>query len=156
MYVDLGFGLKFDGTNTIDQSSAYNTSFPGINFIGYGTNPDTGNPKNIISLMGELANAIEKEPMDKDVVNVLKEDFDGARKQVLVGITQLGSNTQFLENTKTRLDNNQDSINKKLLSTAYIEIPEAMLDFSYYKFAYDQALKIGETILPPSLADFLR
>lgn len=64
VYLDLGFGLSMDANGTIDPSSAFDTSLPGINVVGFGQT-ENGTTKNMILLAGEIADSLEKEPFDQ-------------------------------------------------------------------------------------------
>ena len=62
-YVDLGFGLT-ENNGVIDPSSAFNTSLPGLNLVGYGQDAN-GTTKNMVLLAGEIADCLEKEHLIK-------------------------------------------------------------------------------------------
>jgi len=65
-YVDLGFGMEIDNTaprpNTLVPGSAFDTTWSGLKVLGYGE----GN--NLACTIGRLADALESEPYDRDVV----------------------------------------------------------------------------------------
>lgn len=153
IYVDLGFGLSYDSNGIID-SSAYNTAFPGISFLGYGTDSD-GDSKNLVTLIGNIADALESETLDTETFDNLCNKFNDTRKNLLANITKLGSNSKFLEYTKTRLESAQDTLNEKILDTEYVDLADAMLDYTWYQYSYNAALKVGSSILSPSFIDFM-
>lgn len=155
LYLDLGFGLNMDEKNKIDEASAFNASLPGINLIGYGKN-DEGTSKNMIVLAGQIADALEAEPFDREKYQNLLKVFDEGRSDVLEQVTTLGTKTEFLTTTKTRLEANELSLSKQIDNVVNVDMAEAITQFSWAQYAYNSALKIGTNILTPSFIDFMK
>ncbi len=153
-YVDLGFGLALDGNGTVDAASAFNTSLPGIKMMGYGQDAN-GNPKNMILLAGEISRVLREEPFDRDQYKELLDGFEDRRNDVLEQVTILGTQTEFLTTTKTRLENSEISLAKQLDSVVNVDMAGAIMDFSWAQYAYNAALKVGTQILSPSFIDFM-
>ena len=99
LFVDLGFGLNIDDNTGIDPSSVFNTSLPGINVVGFGTNTETGNSKNMIILMGQIADMLDADEFDYDGYRDMLAEFDEGRDTVLEKVTMLGTQTEFLTTT---------------------------------------------------------
>lgn len=153
-YVDLGFGLSLDGNGAVDPASAFNTSLPGIKMVGYGQDAD-GNPKNMILLAGEISKVLREDDFDRDQYKKLLDSFEGRRNDVLEQVTILGTQTEFLTTTKTRLENSEISLAKQLDSVVNVDMAGAIMDFSWAQYAYNAALKVGTQILSPSFIDFM-
>lgn len=154
-YVDLGFGLSIDGTtNKVDPSSAFNTSLPGINLVGFGT--EGNDPKNMVLLAGQIADALETEPFDMETYSRLLGKFEEGRNNVLENVTTLGTKTEFLTTTKDRLETNEISLSKQLDNVVNVDMAGAITDFSWAQYAYNASLKVGTTILSPSFIDFMK
>ena len=153
-YVDLGFGLTIDNNGVVDPASAFNTALPGINLVGYGQDAD-GNPKNMILLAGEIAKVLETEDFDRDRYKQLLDSFESGRNDVLEHVTVLGTQTEFLTTTKTRLENSEISLTTQLDSVVNVDMAGAITDFSWAQYAYNAALKVGTQILSPSFIDFM-
>ncbi len=153
-YVDLGFGLTTN-KGVIDPSSAFNTSLPGINLIGFGQDAD-GDSKNMILLAGQIADVLEKEPFDKAEYENLLNKFEAGRNNVLENVTTLGTKSSFLENSLTRLEDNKLGLSTQLDSVVNIDMADAITQFSWAQYAYNAALKVGTNILTPSFIDFMR
>ncbi len=153
-YVDLGFGLALDGNGTVDAASAFNTSLPGIKMMGYGQDAN-GNPKNMILLAGEISRVLREEPFDRDQYKEFLDGFEDRRNDVLEQVTILGTQTEFLTTTKTRLENSEISLAKQLDSVVNVDMAGAIMDFSWAQYAYNAALKVGTQILSPSFIDFM-
>ena len=71
-------------------------------------------------------------------------------------ITQLGSTTKFLEDTENRLMDNNLNLNEKIASVENIDLAEAITEFSWAEYAYNAALKVGNSIISQSFIDFMR
>lgn len=153
-FIDLGFGLTIDGQNTVSPSSAFNTSLPGINLIGYGQNDD-GTSKNMVILAGQIADVLSQEDFDVEEYKRLLNAFDEGRSNVLEKITTLGTQTEFLTTTKERLESNKISLASQIDNVVNVDMAEAIMDFSWAQYAYNAALKVGNNILTPSFIDFM-
>ncbi|GFI08128.1 MAG: hypothetical protein HFI21_01710 [Lachnospiraceae bacterium] len=153
VYTDLGFGLTMEG-NDVVNSSAFNTSLPGINVVGYGTDGN-GNSKNLIELAGKIADVLEKEDFDTEEYKELLNAFDDARGLLADNLTTIGTRTNFLENTKGRLEDQQINLTEQFDNVVNVDMAEAITEFSWAQYAYNAALKIGTNILTPSFIDFM-
>lgn len=157
LFVDLGFGLNIDNTfensngyqTKIDASSAFNTSLPGINMVGF------GEKDNMILLMGQIADELDKPEFDYNKYQQLLEKFDSRRDDVLEAITTLGTKTEFLTTTKDRLETNDISLSEQIDNVVNIDMAEAIMNFSWAQYAYNASLKVGNNILTPSFIDFM-
>lgn len=158
LFVDLGFGLNIDDTKTtgsIDESSVFNTSLPGINVVGFGVNEETGNPNNMIILMGQIADKLNAPEFDYEGYRQLLGEFDEGRDKVLEQVTMLGTQTEFLTTTKDRLDTSKINLSTQIDNVVNIDMAEAIMNFSWAQYAYNAALKVGNNILTPSFIDFM-
>lgn len=157
-YVDLGFGLNVDAANrdiSIESSSAFNTSLPGINLVRYGQD-DNGMTNNMILLCGEIADVLAAPDFDRDAYTKLLSKFDEDRNNVLQTVTILGTQTEFLTTTKDRLETSSISLATQIDNVVNIDMAEAIMDFSWAQYAYNAALKVGNNILTPSFIDFMK
>lgn len=154
VFTDLGFGLTMEGNNVVN-SSAFNTSLPGINVVGYGVD-DNGNSKNLISLAGEIADVLDQEDFDEAKYKELLNAFDDARGLLADNLTTIGTRTNFLENTKDRLEDQQINLTEQYDNVVNVDMAEAITEFSWAQYAYNAALKIGTNILTPSFIDFMK
>lgn len=159
-FIDLGFGLGVkdaanppDGQYNIDPATAFNTSLPGINLVGYGT--DGKDPKNMVLLAGMVADELEKEPFDYDRYKELVGKFEDGRNDLLSEVTILGTQTEFLTTTKERLENNKIQIAEDYDNVVNVDMAEAIMDFSWAQYVYNASLKVGNNILTPSFIDFM-
>lgn len=155
MYIDLGFGMNADAAGNVADNSAYNISTPGINFLGYGEDAD-GDPKNIIQLLGDAADMLESDAFSYDDFKKYIPKISNANKSLMNKVTQLGTNSEFLKATKTRLEASEDNYNNKIDSVEYMTLDEAITLYMEENYTYMAALKIGSNVLSPSFIDFMK
>lgn len=160
IYVDLGFGLTFDTSdasnpNTVVASSAFNTATPGIKFLGFGQNAD-GTSKNLIVNLGKIADELEQTSYSETNIQAMSKALDVQKNNVMIGVTQLGSNSMFLDYTLNRLEDNEANLNSKLESTEFVTLEEAISDFKMQDTTYRAVLKMGTDILSVSFMDFMK
>lgn len=161
-FIDLGFGLDVtnvtppnnSGQYSIDPATAFNTSLPGINLVGYGQDADK-DPKNMVLLAGMVVDELEKEPFDYDRYKELVGKFEDGRNDLLSEVTILGTQTEFLTTTKERLENNKIQIAEDYDNVVNVDMAEAIMDFSWAQYVYNASLKVGNNILTPSFIDFM-
>ena len=154
-YLDLGFGLKTDASGDIIKGTAYNLSNPGIEALGYGKNAD-GVSQNMVTQLVDMAAELRKENFDPDKLQKMSNQFDKSMSDNLDKITQLGSTSKFLEDTESRLTDNNLNLNEKIASVENIDPAEAITEFSWAEYAYNAALKVGNSIISQSFIDFMR
>ncbi len=154
LYVDLGFGLQEDSNGKLITSSAFNMSTPGINLLGYG-NDDDGNSKNIVTLIGQLATELESDTFDSEKFQELSLAYEDSFDGLVDSITQLGTKSNYLENTKTHLEDVQSTLNEKIVSLEDVDLAGAITQFSWAQYAYNAALKVGNSIISSSFIDFM-
>jgi len=153
--VDIGFGLKTETSGKFMDNSAFNLAFSGLNLLGYGADAK-GNDSNIVNLMGQIADELDKDPMDTEKVSSLSLSFDNSKDNMVDFITELGTKSNFLDDTKTRLTENEFILNKKITDLENVNLAEAISSYSWSQFAYNAALKVGNSILSQSFIDFMR
>ena len=154
-YVDLGFGLKKDAGGNIIEGTAYNMSKPGIDVVGNGLD-GMGINQNIILLTFQIAGELRKEDPDIEKTNKMLGQFDKNMSNMMDKITEYGTNSKFLENTESRLIDSRLNLNKKILDTENVDLAQAITEFSWAEYAYNAALKVGNSILSQSFIDFMR
>ncbi len=151
--VDLGFGMSFSG-GSVTANSAFNTAFSGLTPLGFGQKD--GKEQNIVNLLGDIANELEKDPIDSEKLNDMSKNFDDCKNSLTDFVTVLGTKSNFLEATKDRLDDNRITLNEKIVSLENVDLSEAITEYSWAQFAYNAALKVGNSILSQSFIDFMR
>lgn len=155
VYVDLGMGLSFDPSGQVVPSSAFDTSLPGISAVGYGKDSDNVS-NNVVVLAGKLADILAAEPFDTEAYGQLMDKFKKKNDDIIKHATDLGVKTEFLNTTKDRLENRDLSLQKQMSQVEGVDMASAITDYSWSQYAYNAALKVGTSILSPSLIDFIK
>ena len=163
--VDLGLGMTFEG-DTLNQDTVFNMSMSGIGFLGYGTAKDAdGNvlkdtngddvPNNLYTLIGKIKDELVSDDFSVDKIEPYFSEFEEQKKQVLVGITDIGAKTNYLDFLKLRNEDNQFNLNEKLVDVEEVDSAEAIIDFKMQEYSYNAALSMGNKILQNSFIDFM-
>ncbi len=153
-YVDLGLGLRFDSSGKIIEQSAFNTSLPGISFLGYGENAD-GIPNNIYTLIGKIADGLESADYSYEDIEPYIKNLEQQQEKLMTSVTTIGVQSNFLSSTQTRLENSELNLNEKISDVEYIDPAEAIMDFKMQEYSYRAALQMGTLILQPTFLDFM-
>lgn len=173
VYVDLGFGLEEttevvngeEGKLEIVNTSAFNTAYPGINFLGFGMGED-GLSNNVVALLGQMADQLERgdwmdipEEGEKDCSQVFDDminKFQDEMHNLIDQQTKLDTDAEFLRTNKERLEVYSDTLNERITSVERVDMEEAISTYIYQQYCYNAALKVGTNIVSQSLLDFMR
>lgn len=163
LYLDIGLGMLTDTGDLMankqtdfNGTSAYNTSMPGVEYFGYGTVDGTDISKNLFDLLGQMSKELEQDTFDFDRFTQMRTQLKECHDQLTRCESNLGINSNFLENTKERMETNKISIYKEIDSVINIEPETAIMDYSYAQYAYNMILKVGTSLLSSSLVDYLK
>lgn len=155
VFVDLGMGLDVSNGVDVNQQSAFNIAVTGLSFMNCGYNAD-GNPKNLHSLLGEIATELEKEEFDYDKIIELSEVLNESQATLLAGITEIGVRTNYLATTKSKLDDTHLNLSTQINEVEYLDADEAIMDMRLQEYIYNAALKMGSRVIQPSFLDYMR
>ena len=70
--------------------------------------------------------------------------------------TKIGAKGQLLTATTTKLENEKENIEIQYKDAMGVDSAKAITDYSYAQYVYNAALKVGTSILSPSLLDFMK
>lgn len=159
-FVDIGLGFQeVDGK--LIESSGFNASLNGINFLGYGLDED-GDPKNLYSLvqrMREIADSVDSgtdwsnETYDKFYRLVQK--FEDGVSNYQTEFVNLDASTTKLKNQEKLLSDNFYSLQEQYSDIEDVDMVDAITSFIWAEYCYNAALKVGNSILGQSLMDYL-
>ena len=157
MLANLGLGLQLDEDGKVDSQSAFNTSIPGISFLGYGTSNVDGTemPDNLYSLLGKIADQLESDDFSMDSIQPYLDHFSDQENKLLSEITKMGAKSNFLSTLKSNLDPMGDKILERDQNVENVKAEDAITDFYMQKYAYEAALSIGTKIISKTLLDFM-
>ncbi|WMJ78588.1 MULTISPECIES: flagellin N-terminal helical domain-containing protein [unclassified Sedimentibacter] len=151
--VDLGLGMTFDSSGNLNTDTVFNMSMSGISFMGFGETD--GTPNNLYTLIGKIKDELNNPDFSLDNITPYIEKYEEQKKQVLVGITDIGAKTNYLDFLKLRNEDAQYNLNDKILDVEYVDSAEAIMDFKMQEYSYNAALSMGNKILQNSFIDFM-
>lgn len=166
-FVDLGMGLKEDGSGIVN-GTAFDRSLPGIDMLGYGIdkNGDPNNVAMVLKRLGEIfqncdpesgklsANEEECEKLLAEATRLLdklkacKDDCSGKT-------TEIDTKASFLEANADRMKMNGDYLNVDRAELEDIDPADAISNLMYDYYCYNAALKVGTQLLSQSLIDYM-
>ena len=162
-YADLGLGLEENEGGKIIDGSAVNVALQGIDFLGCGKDEDD-DPKNVVSIIRKMGNILNrcdpesgafKSEKDRADLQRLAGKFELAADHLSNRHTELDTRKKFLDENQKLLENNAYTIQQQFLAVEDVDPAEAITDFSWAKYCYDSALKVGNSVLSQSLMDYI-
>ncbi len=153
-YIDLGFGMSFDANGVVSSSSAFDTALPGIAAVGYGK--EDGISNNIIVLIGKMADTLEADTFNAGEFEKYWTRLSDKSDDLQDQFTKIGAKGQLLTATTTKLENEKENIEIQYKDAMGVDSAKAITDYSYAQYVYNAALKVGTSILSPSLLDFMK
>lgn len=154
MYTDIGLGLKFNADGSVNSQSAMETSIIGISFMGYGTN-DEGINNNIYNLLGDIADKLEATDFNVDETQKCIDNLQSQAQNLLSSITAIGVKSNYVTDTKERLEDESYNLDVKTQSVEYTDLARAITNFKMQEFSYRAALQMSSSILQSTLLDYL-
>lgn len=155
-YVDVGLGFTVNGdgvSGVLDTRTAVPNTFSGVDTFGFGVDVN-GNPKNIYSLLGKMANDLREG--NPDTIATTLDATKEAQSRLLVQLTDVGNMSKFVNQTAERLES--DTLNLKEVQNRIEAVPleKEMMNNKEMEMSWMVTLQLGGKILPPSIFDFLR
>ncbi|MPM44377.1 hypothetical protein SDC9_91055 [bioreactor metagenome] len=152
VYVDIGLGLSFE-SGTMNKNTAFNKAESGLNALGFGT--EGGVDKNIVNILGDLADEFEQTTLDETKIKQLTDQLTVSKDGLTDYLAELGTKSNFLEKTESRLTDTKTNLNDKISTLENVNMAEAITNYSWAQYAYNAALKVGNGILSQSFIDFM-
>ena len=167
IYVDIGLGITANGGN-INAQSAFDSSMPGIAYLGYGTsdvtNEDgsvtTGVPNNIFSLLTTIAADLRDSNLVGNslvtAVDPYITNFTNTQEKFEAKQTEIGSKLQLLGDTQNYLQNMGTSLDEKDDQVEFVDVTDAITNYYMQQYCYQASLKVGGQTIQQSLMDYLK
>ncbi len=111
---------------------------------------------NLYDLIGNLREELEKEDFSVTAITPYIKTFETQKKAVLKEVTSIGSKTNYIDFIKTRTDDNNLNLTKKINDVEFVDPSKAILDWKMQEYAYNAALQMGNKLIQPSFIDFMR
>ena len=162
-YVDLGMGIKENEDGEVVKGTAFDTSLPGINILGYGMDGD-GDPKNVVMIMDKLGDVLSRcdaesgawEGGDEATADRLLRKLQDAVSELSNQHTSIDTKSKFLKSNQTRLEDQADVLQEERYNIEHVDEADAITELMYNYTVYNAALKIGTQLLSESLIDYMR
>lgn len=155
VYVDVGFGIAMTGS-AVDPNTAYQISFSGLDILGCGLSEDGGLPNNLVELLDQASKALVADPYDKDAANDMFGHLIERTKDTVISITDIGTRSNFLEQSNERLTNDIDNMTILDNKLEYIDDATESMHMQMFQYTWLATLSFGGKVLPQSLMDYLR
>lgn len=174
-YIDVGLGHKEQDGEAI-SSSVFNCALQGVYYTGgYGTTTQTVTaddgsthtvqvPNNMISVIDRLGTILQRCDSDdgkfasKDdeiEARALAQQFEDKKDLYIQRWTELDSEASFLKDNSELLTGTADSLTEQYQGLEDVDPAAAIMDYMYARYCYDTALKVGNSVLPQSLMDYM-
>lgn len=157
-FVDIGLNVRVDASGTIDNTSVFKYSIPGLQITGYGEELVNGEPMsaNIYDLIGRMATELEKgSTYDKDMADALLGKIQQTSPKVVHALTDVGAKTSYLEFITDRLEAKEFNDQERQMELEAADPAETIIYFKSQEAAYNAALQMGTKIIQPSIFDYM-
>ena len=160
-FVDIGLGFQ-ENNGKLIETSAFNAALNGLNFIGYGVDAD-GDPQNVYSIVQKLKDIGARVKDGENWSNTDYDEFKGlvgkleaASSKFKTEFTNMSAGTEKLKNNVQLLDDNAYNLKEQYSDIEDVDMVEAISSFLWAEYAYNAALKVGNSVLSESLMDYLK
>ena len=109
---------------------------------------------NMYDILTEMQAALQAN--DTDRLGALRDHLDDQFENLLVGIANLGTRSQFLDAKSEKLDDEATELSIIRANTEGINDTEEITKMQEYNYSWLLTLKFGSQILPQSLLDYIR
>lgn len=154
VFIDMGFGLEFNGEKNLNQSSAFDVATSGLSIIGYGKTSD-GYPNNAVLMIGDIAKKLEAHVDTATKLDGHMTHFREHQQRLRTAIAEIDTDRMFLNYTEKRLDEQDASIKDKISDAIDIDAEKAIMDLNQQDYLYQLMLRTGNKILSNSFIDFM-
>lgn len=154
-------GYNSDAVRSMAGSNGVNNA-AALKNIMEGSNGEYGMDNSAIALIGKAVFAIEdyQESGDKEKLDdMLASTIDGmttAERTLSTTYSDLGNKSKVLDETATRLDSIEDSLNEQYKDTLGADPYAAIMEMFNNQYSYNAALQVGSKLMSTSLFDFVR
>ncbi len=136
-----------------DIGAPFDTSLCALNYVGYGQDAD-GLSNNAISLLGQMADAIEAGTFEGDAGRYL-DKIQSSHQRLVVGLTELDARANHLTVAQDRLETTQTNLYERIGDASKVDSESALMNYQSIFYSYQVALRLGSTLLTTSFVDFL-
>ena len=161
-FVDIGLGFQENENGQLIESSGFNASLSGLNFLGYGVDED-GDPKNIYSLVQKMREITHSVDDSEDWTKTQYDEFfslvgklEDASSEFKTQFTSMSAGTTKLKNNLEILEDSFYNLQEQYSALEDADMVESISSFLWAQYCYNAALKAGNNVLSESLMDYLQ
>lgn len=164
LYVDIGIGFQLDKNGNVIDSTAFDASISGLDFIGGAELDEDKDPTNIVSIMLRLSDIFKDYNQEgnswgaagnEEDAQRLVDKLTKAQEELSNQHVNLDTKAKFLQTNQSQLKSSFDSLNSELNGIEKVDEVEAILTLSAAQTSYNAALQVGANVIPQSLMDYL-
>ncbi len=151
VYMDIGLGIKMNESD-IQGDTGFKVSYSGIEVFGFGTDAG-GNSYNIYNILLDLENAMKDD--NTEVIGHSMDRIETATDKFLVNLTEIGSQTLYLDTVEGRLKDTVDIYKVSIDDLMGTNYEEASTTLTMNEAILKAVQQMSARIMPASLMDFL-
>lgn len=159
VYMDIGLGIRMTGSN-VDPQSGFDVSHSGPDILGFGTTVDgkQGNLFNIINQISKvLTNSADNtKTADTAQLTELGKQLKSKSDSFLTQITDVGAKSKFLSTISDRLEDTVDTLKTKMSRLVGTDSAQASRDQATNTAVVNALYRMGSSVIPTSLMDFIK
>lgn len=176
-YLDVGLGHKELNEDPL-SSTVFNSALQGIYYLGgFGVKEKvevtTGSgktvevenvPNNMINIISELGAILQRcdpnngayaSEEDEARAIALAQQFETQQDVFTQRYAEIDTKTSFLRDNGELLTDTADSLSQQFMALEDVDPADAITAYMYARYCYDAALKLGNSVLPQSLMDYM-
>lgn len=153
VYMDVGLGIRMSGPS-VDASTAFKISFSGLDIAGWGVDGE-GMSDNFLNILGEIHDELVSDNYSSKNVDKLATKLKALSDKFLTNVTDMGSRTQFLSSMEDRLEKNVNTLDNKISRLTATEYDEESIHQATNTAVLNALYRLGSSVIPLSLMDFL-
>lgn len=152
MPIDLGMGMQMSASGTVQPGTCFNGATSAFSFLC--DNLTSTGCSDIYDQMQSAVNDLNSNSTAS--MGSLITDIKTAQNSVLSTNVDIGENQKMLNFIGDKLTNNETDLTARLSSLMDVDSTQAIMQYNVKQMVYKSALSISQTILQPTLIDFLK
>ncbi|MGN0692044.1 MAG: flagellin [Oscillospiraceae bacterium] len=155
IFIDVGYGIKYDSNGNVVPSTAMDIALNGAKFTGCGIDysDDKEDSNNMIQLTFDAARAAYNG--DLETCNRLIDKLSAAQKTMLEGITELGVKQNNIDFHISKDSDYRVNLQEKQNDVEGVDLAEVITQLEAAQASYNAALRLGAQAVPQSIFSFI-
>lgn len=159
VYMDIGLGIRMTGSS-VDPQTAFDVSYSGPDILGFGTT-SSGQQNSLFNVINQITKVLNNASdstttSDTAQLTDLGKQLKTMSDSFLTQITDIGAKSKFLTTISDRLEDTADTLDKKMSSLVGTDSSQAAIDQATNTAVVNALYRMGSSVIPTSLMDFLK